>query len=92
VYDPDKWAVVFKYTTIDISVNVYFSNHPSGAPVVWLASGDVTIEGQVNLDGEYGRPYFDFDRPFAESGPGGFGGGQCSGTWDQASAGFGPGA
>ena len=46
-YDAANWAVVFNYTTIDIpeGVGVYFNNHPSGAPVVWLASGDVTIAG-----------------------------------------------
>ena len=37
VYDPDDWAVVFKYTTIDIpvGVTVSFTNHPSGAPAIW---------------------------------------------------------
>ena len=56
VYDPERWAVVFKYTTIDIplGVTVSFTNHPSGAPVIWLASGDVTIAGEVNVNGEEG--------------------------------------
>ncbi len=52
VYDADRWAVVFKYTTIDIpaGVTVTLKNHPSNPPVVWLASGDVTIAGTINLD------------------------------------------
>ena len=90
VYDADEWAVVFKYTTIDIpaGVTVTFKNHRSGAPVVWLASGSVTVEGTVNLDGEDGvrsSPAF-----FAEPGPGGFAGGRGfpPGARD---AGFGPG-
>lgn len=91
VYDPDKWAIVFKYTTIDIpaTVTITFKNHPSGAPVVWLASGDISIEGAVTLDGEDGSasilPWF-----FAEPGPGGFAGGR---DWSDVlrTAGFGPG-
>ncbi len=42
VYDASQWAVVFKYTTVDIPAGVVvgFTNHASGAPVVWLASGE----------------------------------------------------
>ena len=38
VYDPDQWAVVFKYSSVTINANrtVTFVNHPSNAPVVWL--------------------------------------------------------
>jgi hypothetical protein len=77
VYDPVQWAVVFKYTTIDIpaGVTVTFSNHPKNPPVVWLASGDVSIAGKVSLNGDDGGdesvPPF-----FAQPGPGGFEGGQ----------------
>ena len=36
VYDPDKWAIVFHYSSVTIngSRTLYFSNHPSRAPVV----------------------------------------------------------
>jgi len=93
VYDPDKWAVVFKYSTIDIpaGVVVQFSNHPSGAPVVWLASDDVTILGTVSVNGSDGVPWPAEPR-FSAPGPGGFGGGQTDPTAGQSSSGFGPGA
>lgn len=57
VYDPEKWAVVFKYTGINIAAGakVTFKNNASRAPVVWLVSGDVTIAGTVDLSGESAR-------------------------------------
>lgn len=88
VYDADKWAVVFKYTTINIpaGVTVTFHNHSKGAPVIWLTTGDVTIAGNVVLDGANGSgaPTSSYAIP----GPGGFSGGiRRLG----ASRGFGPG-
>lgn len=87
VYDGDRWAVVFKYESVDIpaGVTVTFENHERGAPVVWLVRGDVSIAGSLVLDGdavgrgELGRP-----------GPGGFAGGlgELSGA---RGAGLGPG-
>jgi hypothetical protein len=73
VYDPDKWAVVFKYdgVTVPAGVTVSFKNHPSGAPVVWLVNGNVTIGGGVNLRG--GDYVSNPDN--AQAGPGGFPGG-----------------
>jgi len=73
VYDPDNWAVVFKYTTITIpaGVTVTFTNHGSRAPVVWLTQGDVTINGSVNLDGGAGHLSSE-SRRLSEPGPGGF--------------------
>ena len=49
VYDVTRWAVVFKYASIDIpdGVTVTFTNHPSRAPVVWLVDGDVIISGTI---------------------------------------------
>lgn len=90
-YDPDRWAVVFNFTTIDVPSNVVilFRNHPSGAPVVWLAQGDVTIAGQINLDGSgsTGQTWAP-----AQPGPGGFEGGvRGTGIRGSASGGFGPG-
>lgn len=94
VYDAANWAVVFKYTTITIpaSRTVRFINHRSGAPVVWLATGDVLIQGTVNLDGAPGASGTLGPR-FAEAGPGGFDGGArgADALADPASGGFGPG-
>src|SRR5690348_17104938 len=38
IYDPDKWAVVFRYSSVTIPPNavVRFKNHVSRAPVIWL--------------------------------------------------------
>ena len=57
VYDPDKWAVVFKYTSvrIDEGCTLKFVNHPSNPPVFWLVSGDVVINELINLDGGHGQ-------------------------------------
>ena len=73
VYDSNKWAVVFKYASVNIAAGatVRFKNHPSRAPVVWLVSGDVTIDGTLDLNGQiYQTP-----PALAEPGPGGFRGG-----------------
>ncbi|MGE3308461.1 MAG: hypothetical protein AB7O66_00710 [Limisphaerales bacterium] len=85
VYDPEKWAVIFKYSAVNINTNtlLVFKNHPSGAPVVWLVSGDVNVNGRVELNA---RSASDND-PFGEPGPGGFRGAYSSG----ANWGFGPG-
>ncbi len=89
VYDPEQWAVVFKYTTINVpaGVTVTFINHPKGAPVVWLASGNVTINGTVNLNGAAGTN----TNTYAKGGPGGFAGGIRFTGSPAASAGSGPG-
>ena len=73
VYDGEKWAVVFKYSSVNIpaGVTVTFKNHPSYAPVAWLVSGDVDIDGVVDLTG--GDPEALHRR--AAPGPGGFRGG-----------------
>lgn len=54
VYDPQQWAVVFEYSSVNIpsGVTVTFKNHPSKAPVIWLVNGPVTIDGVVSLEGE----------------------------------------
>jgi len=74
VYDASKWAVVFKYSSVTIRSNatVTFRNHASRAPVVWLVSGDVRIDGNVNLDGQN----WVYAPLHAEPGPGGGRGGQ----------------
>ncbi len=73
VYDPVQWAVVFKFTEVNIpaGVTVRFKNHPSKAPVVFLVSGDAVIAGSLNVDGGDYNPAV-----LAEGGPGGFFGGR----------------
>lgn len=93
VYDAQQWAVVFKYTSIDIPANVTvsFENHRSGAPVVWLATDSVTIAGAVNLEGKDGVETGIIPN-FAEPGPGGFAGAQPGhANVIDGSGGFGPG-
>lgn len=89
VYDGSKWAVVFKYSSVIIDANrtLNFTNHPSHAPVVWLVSGDVTINGAINLSGAGSAI-----SGSAVPGPGGFAGGYAQiPSVTSASAGFGPG-
>lgn len=89
VYDPTKWAVVFKYSSINIASGrtVKFINHPSNAPVVWLVQGIATIAGTVNLSGEGGTEQNRESVP----GPGGFPGGRGTSAGSPATAGHGPG-
>ncbi len=56
---------VWNYTTIDIgpNVEVTFNNNEANTPLRWLASGNVTIEGTVNISGKVREepdlfPYF----------------------------------
>lgn len=90
-YDPAKWAVVYKFSSINIpaGVTVTFKNHPTHAPVVWLVSGNVVINGTVNLDGKWLTDDTITRLTPSEPGPGGFRGG----AWGvkTAGSGFGPG-
>jgi hypothetical protein len=91
VYDADEWAVVFKFSSVEIpaGVEVTFINHQSGAPVVWLVDGSVTIEGSVVLDGENGTSTAYTP---SEGGPGGFKGGRAYASANSpGGAGLGPG-
>lgn len=88
VYDSNKWAVVFKYSnvTLGAGTKVSFKNNDTRAPVVWLVTGDVTIDGTLGLNGGVaarGSPF--------EPGPGGFRGGVGSRFARPGSGGFGPG-
>ena len=100
VYDPDKWAVVFKYSsvTIDEGCTVRFTNHPANPPVYWLVKGDVTINGILCLDGGRGQDYYDTGMAkCATPGPGGFAGGlgmtydSVNGVFTYGGGGYGPG-
>lgn len=92
IYDPAKWAVVFKYSSVVISngATLTYANHPTHAPVVWLVTGDVTINSNcaVSLDGE---SYNQNPNNVAEPGPGGHrGGAMVQGGLERGVA-FGPG-
>lgn len=91
VYDPSKWAVVFRYSEVNIpaGVTITFKNRDGRPPVVWLVSGNVSIAGTVNLNGRNGDS--DLARE-AEPGPGGFRGGRGTPVGGPGGgAGYGPG-
>lgn len=92
IYDSSKWAVVFKHASVNIpsGVTVTFINHPTHAPVVWLVSGNVTIDGTVSVKGGDG-PLGQVDQLTpAEPGPGGFRAGAAGPAGK--GRGYGPGA
>lgn len=102
VYDANKWAVVFKYTSVNIlgGKKLTFKNHATRAPVVWLVSGNVTISGTVDLSGgsadNFSLLFHPITQPLngqlLEPGPGGFrGGGGWRGGNVLNGSGFGPG-
>lgn len=89
VYDATKWAVVFKYSSVQIDGSRYlaFSNHPSRAPIVWLVSGNVTINGDLYVTGQDTQGCSAFPEP----GPGGYRGGRGRVGSTLGAGGFGPG-
>ena len=76
LYDPVLWVVILDYNTLTIQsgATVRFLNHPSRAPVVIRAVGEIVIDGELNLDGEDGHSASEFPC-HSEPGPGGFRGG-----------------
>jgi hypothetical protein len=56
IYDPTQWAVVFKYSSINIAsgASVTFANHYANPPVIWLVQSNVTINGTVSVNGNNG--------------------------------------
>lgn len=86
VYDPVQWAVVYKFSSFTYNGgNMYFTPHPSGAPVVILVQGSVYINGTLGLNGGNQN-----GTALANPGPGGFRGGATRYVLP-GSAGFGPG-
>jgi hypothetical protein len=68
---------VWNFTTINIAagVKVSFTKNAANTGVIWLATGDVNIAGEINLDGANGTT--DVARGNeAPGGPGGFRGGR----------------
>ena len=101
IYDSNQWAVVFKYSSVNIpgtldtngivvGYNLTFLNHPTHAPVVWLVKGNITINGILNLNGQPGITGVPQVYTPSEPGPGGFRGGAISPAGQ--GAGYGPGA
>jgi hypothetical protein len=70
---------VFNYTTVTIpaGTTVTYTKNAANTPVTILATGDVTITGTLNLDGEKGKVATTglAPTPPGEGGPGGFRGG-----------------
>lgn len=91
VYDKDKWAVVYDYTSISIPAGcrVVFENHKANPPVVWLVQGDVSIDGEVNLNGDDSQG--DVAVVLTKPGPGGFRGARTNYGSTIGGAGLGPG-
>ena len=106
VFDPTGLGLnpagdnVLNFTTINIASGVTLkltNNLMRGKPVVFLASGNVTIAGQINLDGataptlsSYGADWITQRVP-SQPGPGGFPGGVGARPGYSASPGLGPG-
>ena len=68
---------IWNFTTIDIpaGVTVRFNKNAANTPVRWLATGDVTIDGSLILNGERGLRSLPVGT-VARGGPGGFDGGR----------------
>lgn len=88
-------ANIYNFTTITVpqGVTVKFSGNVLNGPVYWLASGDVDIEGTIDLSGAQG--YFQTTNPFlrvpAVPGSGGYSGGVGGNNVQLPEAGSGPG-
>ena len=85
---------VYHFTTITIPANVTVrlrANKAGAAPIHWLATGAVVIDGTLDLNGENGHTRVAPRIP-SVPGPGGFAGGIGAGTPNlPPQAGFGPG-
>lgn len=87
IYDPEKWAIVFHYTSVTVAsgVTLSFKNHPANPPVVWLVEGTIQVNGTLSVKGgnaTSGEP---------NGGPGGFRGGRYAILPALPGGGFGPG-
>lgn len=88
--DPDG-DNVYHFTTIHVSANLELRADVLGhRPVIWLASGDVNLVGQIELNGQMGEGAGG-TRVHAVAGAGGYDGGLGGSTLLPATAGDGPG-
>lgn len=87
VYDRDKRAVIFKFSSVTIGSGktVSFKNHPARVPVVLLVQNDVFIVGSLSLAGRTVAGNTSYQEP----GPGGTRGGPNA--WFAAGLGIGGG-
>lgn len=102
VFDPTKLNPpitpppdnVYHFTTINVASGIWvkFSNRVTNGPVVWLATGAVSISGALDLKGDPGGPPFPTsNRSLASPGAGGYPGGAATSGSSPAGPGFGPG-
>jgi hypothetical protein len=91
VYDSNQWAVVFKYSSVNVASNatLTFSNHQTHAPVVWLVQSNVVINGTVRVDGQYKISSYPTGLIPSEPGPGGFRSGSAGPTGNSYGYGLG---
>ncbi len=88
---------VFNFTTVSIptGVTVSFKSNATNTPVMILATGDVTIEGTIDVRGADAdvmrEPVGSFLQQGALGGPGGYAGGRGGNATQAASPGQGPG-
>jgi hypothetical protein len=84
----------YHFTSVHIGPNITLelsSRWLGSTPVVWRVSGDVLIEGTIDLDGEPGHDYGAPSLP-SFAGAGGYGGGKGGRISAPGTAGSGPGA
>lgn len=79
----EKQDGIWNFTTIDIppGVEMRFTKNAGNTPVVWLATGDVNIDGIIRIDGEDAGTNDGADN-YALGGPGGAPGGLGAIRWD----------
>ncbi len=90
-FDPDGDGV-YHFTTVTIGsgVNLTMRSYTKG-PIIWLATGDVEIDGSIRIDGEGGHHGNSNDRTRTKPGAGGFPGGAGFRPEMPAESGGGPG-
>lgn len=92
VLDPDGDGE-YHFTSVHIGPDTVVemrADKMGNKPVIWRVSGNVTIEGTLDLDGELGHSSTDIHLP-SVPGPGGFQGGAGSTSTKTAEIGSGPG-
>ncbi|HWS99477.1 MAG TPA: hypothetical protein VN256_04325, partial [Pyrinomonadaceae bacterium] len=81
---PDSGVFNFTTVTVPSGITITFARNTSNKPLTILASGDVVISGNVNLDGKTGNS----NGSGGTGGPGGFSGGAGGYGFDQSFSGI----